>query len=305
MKSPAQAHFPQIIIENSQKWLFNPVLRKRFKDRPEERVRLAWLEYLLHQTDIKKNRIGFENPVKNMNNKHSMRADLIIYDSGMKAHVLVECKSENIPLNSKTAEQAARYNLDIGAKYIVLTNGVEDYWFETTTDGIIETASFFEEVKHTTLIRANRAYWSERGFLKSTADSKLTETIVHLLTTILGESFSCEKRYLAFQGTLSGLPLNHYYKIVELENHKKLAISLFGHDSSGQYLVGILNENGENSGMISINLENLFSGEKLAATLYKRGDISEEDADGLLQILQSADSDGYRKIPQTLMNFFV
>jgi hypothetical protein len=80
MKSIAIHHFPLIIPQPGEKYLYNPVLKKRFKNRPEERVRLRWVEYLLHQTEWPKSRIGFEAPVSLPQEENTLRADLVLYN---------------------------------------------------------------------------------------------------------------------------------------------------------------------------------------------------------------------------------
>lgn len=303
MKSPAQHHFPQVKIEKSQKWLYNPVLKKRFKDRPEERVRLAWLEYLLHQTDVKKSRIGFENPVKSIQAKNDLRADLIIYNSSLEPHILVECKAENVPLNRTTAEQAARYNQSVKARYIVLTNGVEDLWFEYK-DGNTDQVSSRLNQKPNIALQKNADYWSERGFLKANADKKLADFMIDLLNRFWDEQFTGSKRYLAFQGDLDGLPLSHYYKIVDINDETRLAVTLISDGNAGQYILAILNEKGVSTGMVTADVEKLISNQNSAVRVYRDGAVSVKNADLSELYLEESVSGNLKKLPNSLLNFF-
>ena len=41
--------------------------------------------------------------------------------------MIVECKSENMPLTEKVLEQVLRYNLTLKVPYLVLTNGPHTY----------------------------------------------------------------------------------------------------------------------------------------------------------------------------------
>ncbi|TVR16431.1 MAG: type I restriction enzyme HsdR N-terminal domain-containing protein [Balneolaceae bacterium] len=303
MKSPAQNHFPHFIIENGLKWLYNPVLKKRFRDRPEERVRLAWLEYLLHQTDVKKSRIGFENPVKIPQAKNDLRADIIIYDDTMKPSILIECKAENVRLNTTAAEQAARYNQAIGAEYLVLTNGVEDLWFQCNDEGTYPVSSRFN---HYGNFGADKMadYWKNRGFLKSSENPELTEFITDLLNKFWNDQMIGNRRYLAFQGSIDGLPMSHYYKIIEINDQTKLAVTIAGSGSSGQYLLAIRNEDGAATGMISVDLEMILSNENPAITIYSKGNTEVRDAD-MESLFSYKSKKGYlKKLPETLLNFF-
>src|SRR6056297_3733025 len=130
MRSNTTGHFPQMRFSDGQKWLFNPILRKRFANRPEERVRLQYVEFLLRETAVTKNRIGFEALVKAYARDNSLRADLVIYDQQIAPMALIECKSGQIKLNEKTSEQAARYNLTLQANFMMITNGHSDFWYK-------------------------------------------------------------------------------------------------------------------------------------------------------------------------------
>ncbi len=52
------------------------------------------------------------------------RVDLLITEK-TEPVVLIECKAPQIKLTEKTFEQTARYNSIIGAKEIILTNGLQ------------------------------------------------------------------------------------------------------------------------------------------------------------------------------------
>lgn len=54
------------------------------------------------------------------------RYDIVVYNSSLKPLLLVECKAPDVPLTKATAEQALRYNLILGVKYLLLSNGVSD-----------------------------------------------------------------------------------------------------------------------------------------------------------------------------------
>ena len=49
--------------------------------------------------------------------------------------MLVECKSPTIKLNQKAFNQAAVYNMTIGAKYIAVTNGMAHFCCEAAILG--------------------------------------------------------------------------------------------------------------------------------------------------------------------------
>ena len=61
-----------------------------------------------------------------------VRQHLIRFLVGDRAEpvLLAECKAPGIPINSQTLAQAVRYNSVLGARYIILTNGLRHYCCE-------------------------------------------------------------------------------------------------------------------------------------------------------------------------------
>ena len=178
MNHNTTGHFPQFRFQDGKKWLFNPILKTRFANRPEERVRLQYVEFLLRETTVTKNRIGFEALVKAYARDNSLRADLVIYNQEISPVALIECKSERIKLNEKTAEQAARYNLTLQADYLMITNGHNDFWYKRDDKSVSYLQNHpFTMVKEPASSPRTAAYWTNRGFLDSTLPESLRDCI--------------------------------------------------------------------------------------------------------------------------------
>jgi hypothetical protein len=60
----------------------------------------------------------------------SQRADIVAVGSDSKPYIVVECKEPNVKIDQTVLCQVVRYNFIIGARYIVLTNGIETYCYE-------------------------------------------------------------------------------------------------------------------------------------------------------------------------------
>src|SRR5690554_7562505 len=120
--SKTRFHYPQITFRDGKKYLWNPILKKAYVNRPEERVRLQLVEYFTQTAGISPHKISFESPVKTPIDKTQSRTDIIIYDENFKPLVLAECKSRDIILDEKAAKQAARYFQQINSPYILLSN---------------------------------------------------------------------------------------------------------------------------------------------------------------------------------------
>lgn len=304
-KSVAYDHFPQVVPQNNRFWLYNRILKKRYENRPEERVRLKWVEYLLHQTDWKKSRIGFETPVKLRQRKNTLRADLVLYSDSMRPVILVECKSNSVKLNHSVAEQAARYNSEVHADHLVLTNGVEDYWFEQTGDQIGQTSNILNQHTSFSEIERDADYWTKRGFFSTHGSTELGDWLTQALNFFWSDQVTGERQYLDFRTSVLPVPMNQYYKLVEIDSERRLAISFLGTGSSESFIVGILNTSGVNKGILSINLDQLHCGGKDAVTIF-RGDsrktFSSEKTFGFTY--SEFDPAEIKNLPENIIKFF-
>lgn len=304
-KSVAYDHFPQVVPQNNRFWLYNPILKKRYKNRPEERVRLNWVEFLSHQTDWKKTRIGFETPVQLQQAKNTLRADLVLYTDSVQPSILIECKSHSVRLNQSVAEQAARYNSEVRANHLVLTNGIEDFWFEKSTDGIYPTSNMLNQ--HTSFHELERdgKYWGNRGFCSSTSSTELQNWLTKSLDFFWSDRLRGTKQYLDFQSSVLPVPMNQYYKLFEVDSDRRLAITFTGTKSSGSFIVGILNSGGVNKGIISINLDEYQARKKNAVTIFQGDEKRSESIENFNGFnFSNFDSAQIENLSETLINFF-
>ncbi|MFN0213359.1 MAG: type I restriction enzyme HsdR N-terminal domain-containing protein [Saprospiraceae bacterium] len=120
--------------------VFDPIRKKEVALTPEELLRQLVLLYLLEEKKYPAHRIRSEVGIKV--NGLQRRCDIVVYDAAIKPWLLVECKSPKVPLNDKTFEQVARYNLQLRAPYLTVTNGLATYCasldFEAETFGYLE-----------------------------------------------------------------------------------------------------------------------------------------------------------------------
>ncbi len=95
---------------------------------PEEWVRRHLVEYLLAECGVNREQIVEEYPV-NLNGQ-PQRADVVVIGSSAKPEILVECKAPEVKITKQTFDQAVRYNSVVGARYIILTNGLTHLCFD-------------------------------------------------------------------------------------------------------------------------------------------------------------------------------
>ncbi len=131
MRSIAARHFPRVVFRDGQKLLWNPILKKAYINRPEERVRLRIMESLLLDAGWSPHRVTFELPVNLKRDEASKRADILCYNHDFEPVLLIECKAENVPISEKTSLQITRYNSKIRAPYLMMSNGITDYFFSS------------------------------------------------------------------------------------------------------------------------------------------------------------------------------
>ncbi len=93
---------------------------------PEERIRQAFIQYLIIEKKVPLNNIAVEYPLSRTTKTERRRADLVVYgDFENKRPVLViECKKADWILTERDVEQAKYYNSILKANCIVITNGI-------------------------------------------------------------------------------------------------------------------------------------------------------------------------------------
>ena len=100
---------------------------------PEEWVRRHVIEYLVNWGGVELQRIVTEYPVTL--NGQPQRADIVVVDREGGAQMLVECKAAEVKITQEVLDQAVRYNSVVGARYLMLTNGIKIFCFEACGGG--------------------------------------------------------------------------------------------------------------------------------------------------------------------------
>ena len=144
--------FAHKIKRQEDKTVIFDVIRKKFVVlTPEEWVRQHFVHYMINQLNYSRSLINVEAGLKY--NSLSKRSDIVAYARDAAPFMLVECKAPGVRLNKSTFEQAAMYNKTIGARYVVLTNGLEHSCFEVKPAlkkiEFLNHIPTFPSVKHT------------------------------------------------------------------------------------------------------------------------------------------------------------
>ena len=215
-----------------------------------------------------KHRITTEEAVGQLADS-TMRTDIICYSQQFEPRILIECKAEHIPISDQTAEQVARYNQNVNAPYLMMTNGRTDFWYKVGSDKVQQLPAMPEvintKVEHPVY---DFEEWESRGFAGSKASPKLRKWLKGLLPAIWQPEEMSSIQFLEFSQQLTDLDLSHYYHVEKISSPKKVAISTLNTPYGGSRLVAILNEHGENRAVLEINLDLLFGNKKKNSTLY-------------------------------------
>lgn len=101
--------------------IFDPLRKIEVPLTEEERVRQWFIGILAGRcavpVSLMNSEVGFKLGRK------QYRADILIWDRGAMPLAVVECKRPDVPLSAEVLDQAIRYNMALGLKWLFLTNG--------------------------------------------------------------------------------------------------------------------------------------------------------------------------------------
>jgi hypothetical protein len=105
--------------------IFDSVRKRYIVLTPEEWVRQNFVRYLIEERKYPSSLIAIEKTITV--NKLKKRCDIVVYNRDRKPAIMVECKSSSIKITQSTFDQAARYNISLNVKYLIITNGINHY----------------------------------------------------------------------------------------------------------------------------------------------------------------------------------
>ncbi|MBR5464397.1 MAG: type I restriction enzyme HsdR N-terminal domain-containing protein [Alistipes sp.] len=107
---------------------------------PEEWVRRHLVAWLISELGVPLLNVVEEYPVPL--NGQPQRADVVVIGRDTKPLLLAECKAPEVKIDQSVLDQAARYNAVLGARYLLLTNGLKLFLYELTAAGYRPLDSF-------------------------------------------------------------------------------------------------------------------------------------------------------------------
>ncbi len=113
--------------ENKNNIIFDEIRKKWIILTPEEWIRQNFIKYIISK-NYPTSLINCEKVF--YINKIPKRYDIVVFNSLGEVDILVECKSSDIKINKDHFDQVMRYNIELKSKRIILTNGIENYYFK-------------------------------------------------------------------------------------------------------------------------------------------------------------------------------
>ncbi len=106
--------------------IFDRIRKKFIILTPEEWVRQHTVHYLIEEKKYPESLINVEKLIKI--NDLNKRYDIIIFNPDGSIRLVVECKSAKVKITQDVFDQIARYNLELKAEYLMITNGMNHYY---------------------------------------------------------------------------------------------------------------------------------------------------------------------------------
>lgn len=281
----------------------HPVSGRLLADRPEERVRLRSLDFLLTNGLWPPGHIATEKGASTRGTVKSGRVDVLLYDRDLQPAVLIECKAPTVNLTGATGRQIARYNDDIGAGLLALTNGLVDHWYRLDGENITPLSQLPEELTPADGFVADRSYWETTGFAGvSLPDHPMVGRLFsRWFQGEAAENLICLSPGL--EDTVAGFP--HYYQVVQEKGAAaKLAFTVAADEAGKTTLAAIRNVNGRNEAVLFLQLDAVYlKGETMYRLLRSSADSEHPLPEHLVSYLTEADDD-FRRLPVMIDDLF-
>lgn len=108
-------------------YIFDIIRKNWVKLTPEEWVRQHVIHFLIREKHCPASLMQIEKGLKqHVGNK---RTDIVVYDKNANPLIIVECKSYTVAITQTAIDQAAHYNINLNAPYLLVSNGINHYGF--------------------------------------------------------------------------------------------------------------------------------------------------------------------------------
>ncbi|KJD32986.1 restriction endonuclease subunit R [Tamlana nanhaiensis] len=106
--------------------IFDSIRKKFVILQPEEWVRQHCINFLINEKNYPISLINVEKEI--IINDLKKRYDIVVFKPNGSIYLIVECKAPKINISQSTFDQIARYNLNLKADFLMVTNGLNHYY---------------------------------------------------------------------------------------------------------------------------------------------------------------------------------
>ena len=117
--------------------IWDPLRRKMVSLTPEEQVRQWFIGVLRDVCKVPEHLMGSEVALRVGQKKQ--RADIVVFGRDASPVAVVECKRPDVDIDKDVMMQAARYNLCLGVRWVMLTNGKRTVVLKMGVEGGLKT----------------------------------------------------------------------------------------------------------------------------------------------------------------------
>ena len=117
--------------------IWDPLRRKMVSLTPEEQVRQWFIGVLRDVCKVPEHLMGSEVALRVGQKKQ--RADIVVFGRDASPVAVVECKRPDADIDKDVLMQAARYNLCLGVRWVMLTNGKRTVVLKMGVEGGLKT----------------------------------------------------------------------------------------------------------------------------------------------------------------------
>lgn len=143
------SYLAHISINVKQRTVFDPIRKTHVALTPEEWVRQNIVQHLIQSLGYPIGLLATEQQIEVNDTKK--RCDVVVYNRNAQPIMIVECKATNVTITQKTFDQIAVYNMRLGVRFLLVTNGLTHYCckvdYENKQLVFLDTIPTFDELE--------------------------------------------------------------------------------------------------------------------------------------------------------------